>query len=702
MFFGHVILLLVWAGTHPDPQETSFPGHTYYAAPESEKPAGDGLSPSQPFPIQDFWKVAKPGDTLLLLDGRYMGSASMIYVDSSMAVNGTADGPITIRALNEGNVRIDGEGRHLPIRISGAGGAPKRYFVVEGIDACNSGDAVVMLSRCEDCTVRRVCAWNAKPETNSHVYTLDRTFRCLVEDCAAWGLGRKQFLIYGGTSNQDEPYGADNILRRFWCRWEGTRNLRHSENISFQYRATRSLLENVICTYDAWESIEYPPTWTFSGFYYTDGPAEHIANTRLLGCVGYAPGASNVLSSSIFLITGLDVLDVTLQDCLSYVAPARTRGLPDSSIRGLVTYARHYDSVHVEHLTVVGGAGIKLGARLPGVDPNGPVVRNALIMKTVDTTETGQPAVVRPQYVDTIHFFDNVENFAFLASPADAPAHILSPPGFGNGSSDLAQMNLNCRVGRGTDPQLDAPGRSLLRPHTSPALRHAAPDGNDVGARLWFRYVDGVLKDGRTDGRIEYLWPWPMEARIWRATLEYHLLDPVNHPRPVSVTREVLTLDGGSLPGDFDGDGDVDDADLATFNRCRTGPNIPAEDANGYSVDFDEDDDIDGDDRLVFDRWYGYTRPDFALYRLLFVRAAAPDVPISASLVDLRGASSGVGTFTRLYEPQTVVQLTAPQEVNGRAFGHWELNGQALANGRRLLSVVMNDDQTAEAVYLGD
>ena len=327
---------------------------------------------------------------------------------------------------------------------------------------------VVMLSRCEDCVVRRACAWNAKATSNAHVYTLDRTFRCLIEDCAAWGLGRKQLLIYGGDRNQSEPYGADNVVRRFWCRWEGTRNLYHSENISFQYRASRGLLENVLCTYDAWESIEYPPDWTFSGFFYTDGGMEHVAGTRLLGCVGYTPRESNVLTPYLFLITGMDVLDVTLRDCLTYVAPARERGRPDHEVSGLVTNGRYYDSVRAEHLTVVGGAGIRLGARDRSLKPAHPVVQNALIMRTVDPEQTSQAAVVGGRYVDTVHFFDNAENFEPVTSLANLPGNMLSPRDIANGCKDLSQVNSTCRTARGVDPQLDTAARSLVRPYTSP------------------------------------------------------------------------------------------------------------------------------------------------------------------------------------------------------------------------------------------
>jgi hypothetical protein len=456
--------------------------------------------------------------------------------------------------------------------------------------------------------VRRVCAWSAHPEKNAHVYTLDCTFRCLIEDCAGWGLGRKQLLIYG-DADQDAVCAADNIVRRFWCRWEGTRYQgRHSENISFQYRAAGSLLENVICTHDARDDIEYLPEWTFLGFFCTDGSNEQSVGARLLGCIGYVPPEANVLMPYVFLMSGTDVLDVTLRDCLSYVAPDRTQGLADYEISGFVTSARYYDSVHAEHLTVVGGAGARIGARQSELLPDGPVIENALVLRTVNPLDWFQAAVIRARHVDGVHFFDNDENFELLYDCAEAPTNIFSPPGYESGCSDLADLNVNCRLAQGIDPLLQVAGRSLLRPHTSPVLANRAPDGTDVGARLWFRYVDGVLMDGQAEGGPQYLWPWPMEERIWNATCDYYLLDPNNHPEPVSVTRQVLTLDGGALPGDSDGDGDVDEADWSIFDSLYPTPDVAIADANAPGLDFDEDGDIDETDRQVFEQWYGYNR----------------------------------------------------------------------------------------------
>ena len=91
-------------------------GHTYYASPGG---GGDGSSRSSPFKVADFWHIAQPDDTLLLLNGRYTGVDSMIIPPQHLS--GKPDKPITIRAQNDGKAEIDGEpfGHHPDLYLIG-------------------------------------------------------------------------------------------------------------------------------------------------------------------------------------------------------------------------------------------------------------------------------------------------------------------------------------------------------------------------------------------------------------------------------------------------------------------------------------------------------------------------------------------------------------------------------------------------------
>src|ERR1700730_3803124 len=54
----------------------------YFASPSGK---GDGSSPANAFRIATFWKSARPGMTLCLLDGKYVGVDSMISPPRDLA-----------------------------------------------------------------------------------------------------------------------------------------------------------------------------------------------------------------------------------------------------------------------------------------------------------------------------------------------------------------------------------------------------------------------------------------------------------------------------------------------------------------------------------------------------------------------------------------------------------------------------------------
>jgi len=64
-----------------------------------------------------------------------------------------------------------------------------------------------------------------------------------------------------------------------------------------------------------------------------------------------------------------------------------------------------------------------------------------------------------------------------------------------------------------------------------------------------------------------------------------------------------LTLESAVIPGDFDGDLDVDQSDLTAFELCVSGPAIPV--AAGCELkDLDYDNDVDQSDFGLFQRCY--------------------------------------------------------------------------------------------------
>ena len=184
-------------------------GTAYYASPEG---GGDGTSADTPFKIADFNAVAQPGDTLLVLDGTYVGVESMIQLEPPL--NGLKGSPITIRALNDGQAIIDGQGQHQPINIS------SDWIIVEGFNAhsagrqpqSNAGMSVVSIWGGNNNVIRRVVAWDAA-EGNTNVFGVHRGSDNLLEDVAGFGTARKVF-----STAKD---GNRTTIRRCFARWEG-------------------------------------------------------------------------------------------------------------------------------------------------------------------------------------------------------------------------------------------------------------------------------------------------------------------------------------------------------------------------------------------------------------------------------------------------------------------------------------------------
>ena len=181
---------------------------TYYASPDGH---GNGLSERSPFQIRNFWAVAEPGSTLCLLDGTYRGDASMIDPSSSAhGLSGTRGAPITVRALNDGGVTIDGQFARIPVHLSS-----NDWWVLEGFNAKNGTHSVIYATNGADNNViRRVVGWDTAADMNSAIIGIHKSSNWLIEDVAAFGVGRKTLSASQG--------GNSVTCRRCWLRWEGS------------------------------------------------------------------------------------------------------------------------------------------------------------------------------------------------------------------------------------------------------------------------------------------------------------------------------------------------------------------------------------------------------------------------------------------------------------------------------------------------
>jgi hypothetical protein len=299
---------------------------------------------------------------LCLLDGVYADGRSNISPPNGKS--GTASAPITIMALNDGAVRIDGQNSKYPVLLRG-----NSYLVIQGINANNSSGTVIAISSgATNNVIRRVVAWDARDE-NYEVFGIHNSNHNLLEDVAGFGVARKIFSF-----SQD---GNDNICRRCWGRWEGSTNVGPKVTFEVTYNNYRNTYENVIGT---WNSGSMPKTYTlqnngarWTGSYagtYTSGEMDQAygiiaegqpnwhAGTKIVGSIAYVRATDKFPASGAYFIqagqSGLELINN-----VAYVDPGSHVGKPtfllssDSSEVGLVA----------KNLTGIGGAGNKISGK---------------------------------------------------------------------------------------------------------------------------------------------------------------------------------------------------------------------------------------------------------------------------------------------------------------------------------------------------
>jgi hypothetical protein len=330
---------------------------THYASPTG---TGNGSSASQPFKSANFWSVAQPGHTLCLLDGQYTGSDSMINPPQNR--NGTASAPITVKALNDGKVTINGQGSYIPVRLS-----YNDYFVIEGINASNSVASVVTLSNSSNNIVRRVAAWDAA-DGNHSIFGIHYGNNNLLEDVAGWGIARK---IY--ESSQSGHY---TTIRRAWGRWEGSHVVGPKMTYTLAYNNVNMIVENSIGTWSGERMKQtyvlldyYGKPWTGNGAgtytnYGVDQPygifgvdaltgTDKNARSKLLGSIAYVRGSDRFHPSQAVFVTKLDSME--LAHTLAYIQPGSQTNKQRFALYNLQSSTGV--NLVARNLTGIGGAG---------------------------------------------------------------------------------------------------------------------------------------------------------------------------------------------------------------------------------------------------------------------------------------------------------------------------------------------------------
>ncbi|HWP58316.1 MAG TPA: hypothetical protein VNL14_10540 [Candidatus Acidoferrales bacterium] len=337
-------------------RSSAAPACTHFASPTG---SGSGASPSEPFKIADFWRRARPGYTLCLLDGEYTGRDSMI--NPPQRLSGAPSAPITIRAMNDGKVTIDGQGRFYPVRLR-----QNDYFVLEGFNAHDSDGTVIALERSSHNIVRRVVAWDAA-DGNHTIFGIHYGDHNLLEDVAGWGIARK--IV------EASQRGNYTTIRRMWARWEGSHVIGPKMTYSLAYNNYSMICENCIGT---WSGERMKQSYTLMDYHrrpwagrgagtYVDGNVNQpygifavdglpdnakSAGSKLLGSIAYVQASDQFHSRQAVFVTDLDGFEIA--DTAVYIEPGSHRSKRAFTLSNLKRGTAA--SLVARRLTAIGGA----------------------------------------------------------------------------------------------------------------------------------------------------------------------------------------------------------------------------------------------------------------------------------------------------------------------------------------------------------
>lgn len=187
----------------PDPDPAAWPAPTHYIAPDGSD-ANPGTSPDAPWRTFDHAIAQlRPGDALGVMDGVYEPQTTgLIHVDCTAgAAKGTAEAPITVRAVNQRQATLRSDGIVTAINARGAEYWDFFGFVATGADreADRGNYHVVGIDNSRFISVKRCViahanrtGWNANNQLHSIRYSTD----VMVEECEYYGHHRHALSLW--------------------------------------------------------------------------------------------------------------------------------------------------------------------------------------------------------------------------------------------------------------------------------------------------------------------------------------------------------------------------------------------------------------------------------------------------------------------------------------------------------------------------
>jgi hypothetical protein len=412
----------------------------------------------------------EPGDTLVLLDGRYLPAASgMLHVRCGVdAVSGTAELPITVKADHERMAFLKSDGTTPPLFVNGCA-----YWTIEGLhvesfdvnstavlsdtsfnDGARTGTVVVLEGECDHVILRRLLAAYPNRYKHSHVIRVgDHANRCLVEECEAYNFHHNGIEVWRATSvtlRRNYVHARSEDMVGWPSDYPGEGDLgtliEESRDTIVENNIMAGVHQGIVDggRFDGYMDKQNPP-----------GPADP-GHTRILGNVTLASGEGFVFQSRCASQPTCDQAHAITDSALTNnAAVGGATGLYSAGAIGA-------------RVTAFGAIGAASGVTLERSTDN------AALSPTTSITSSLALGYTAHGFSATDHAswsFDHCSAFgasgsAFSPDDAHVTGAILGDPALGE-----------CTV---------------YVPAASP-LHHGAPDGSDIGPSVVHRYQDGVL-----------------------------------------------------------------------------------------------------------------------------------------------------------------------------------------------------------------
>jgi len=437
--FTYVATSLCWIALHSLLAANSY-AMTYFIAP-SGFDSNAGTSASTPWKTFEF-AVARlnPGDTLVLLNGRYRKTANGHL--SVTGKNGSSSNPITFKAQNQRLAHLDGDGMTGTMRIDNSS-----YLVFDGLQVSSqdnpnavSAPDPITARNSHHLTFENMLIHHNNRYRNSHLMELNNVTNSLIENTELYYHHRHGILVYRSDHN---------TFRRLYC------NSRGYGSIPGGFKNGHGAVGGDVCV-----SI-YPGSDNLLENMISDGPQtpfdiQAIApsrRNRILGVVGIGSWYGGVMRARGN--TGLEQpVNNLIKDLV--VINAESVGV----------YARGAKGTQCDQCTIIGSGNSGILADVePGITGDGKSSFYATNSLSLNNKHLGFGIV----QTDWMLEFPNSYNNGAGYSPRRSPY----------------QVNKTAR-----DPQLGQ--CRVYLPDESP-MRGAGKNGADIGANVLFRYEGGQL-----------------------------------------------------------------------------------------------------------------------------------------------------------------------------------------------------------------